>query len=353
MRTILKDKISRAIEQKIFPGCVIGVVAKSGQRMIMPFGHFTYESDSNAIKEDSIFDVASITKSIPTSSIVLKLIGEGKISIEDKLIDYVPEFNNSDRESVLIKHLLTYTLDYNRQLRLSDFKDKSPDEILQVIFNTEFISKPGKEFLYTNATAILMGLVAERAGGKKLDDMADTYFFKPLRMDHTSFHPDTFNKQEIVPTEFDDWRGRLIQGEVHDESAFTLRKKMVVGSAGLFSTVPDLLTFMEMVLSKGKYEGKEYIKEEMINLIYTNQLESIGKSAGLGWELNQPHYMGKYVTPNTFGKTGFTGCVVVGDMKKKAAVVILSNYTFPKRKENGDLINEIRRYIMDAVFQGL
>lgn len=353
MEKSIEKIIQNAIDRKIFPGCVVGIVKRGGERVILPFGRFTYDNASAPMKENSIFDVASITKSIPTSSLVLRLIEGGKLSLEDRLIDFVPEFNNSYRDQVLIKHLLTYTLNYNLKVGLSDLKDKGPDEILRVIFNTELKSKPGTEFLYTNATAILLGLVAERVAGDTVDVMAETHFFKPLGMIRTSFHPDRFDCQEIVPTEFDDWRGRIIQGEIHDESAFVLRQKMIAGSAGLFSTVPDLLNFLEMLLGEGEYQNKKFFSKDIISKMYTNQLEHIGKSAGLGWELNQLQYMGTYSTQHTFGKTGFTGCVCVIDIIRGVAAVLLSNYTFPKRKPTSELINEVRRAVMETVFEGL
>lgn len=351
MQKQITNIITQSIKTKVFPGCVIGIVRKNNQRAILPFGHFTYENNSSSIQENSIFDVASITKSVPTSSLMLKLIDEGRLKLEDKLIDFVPEFNNSDRSNATIRHLLTYTLDYD--FRLSEYKNNTPDEIFNTIFTAEFKSKPGEKFFYTNATAILLGLVVERIFCKALDVLAEEYFFNPLGMHRTTFHPNIFSKSEFVPAEIDDWRGRIIQGEVHDESAFVLQQKTIVGSAGLFSTVPDLLNFMVMLLNKGAWNGNKYFSPEIIELTRTNQLGEIGESAGLGWELNQPSYMGKYSSPSMFGKTGFTGCVCVCDIEREIGVVMLSNYTFPKRKENAELINQVRRELMDSIFENL
>lgn len=246
LKGLIRKRMNDAIREEVFPGCVVGFVRKSGERLVLPIGHFTYEQGTKKVEKDSIFDVASITKSIPTSCLALKLIDEGKLKVDDKLIEFVPEFRNSDKELVYIKHLLTQTLNFqslNNHFRLSNYKDKSPDEILEAIFTAEFGSKPGARFAYTNATSILLGLVVERISRKKLDEFGQEAFFKPLKMMRTSFHPEQFDKEEIVPTEFDEWRGRLAQGEVHDESAYTLMEKQVVGSAGLFSTAPDLLNF--------------------------------------------------------------------------------------------------------------
>lgn len=352
MKRKIRSKIEQAIEEKTFSACIVGIVRTDENKFVVPGGKFTFDDDAQLVQDNTIFDVASITKSIPTSSLALKLIDEGKLRIEDKLINFVPEFRNSDRENVLIKHLLTQTLDYD--FRLSAHKDKTSEEILDVIFTTEFKSKPGTKFFYTNVTSILLGLAVERVFKESLDRLGEKYFFEPLKMARTTFNPlRKFKKEEIVPTEIQEWRGGLVQGEIHDESAYVLRQKMAVGSAGVFSTAPDLLNFLEMLLNNGSFAGQKYFSSEIIKQIQTNQLADIGQYAGLGWELNQSRYMGKHCSKKTFGKTGFTGCVCVCDIEKGAGFVILSNYTYPTRKQNAALINKFRSDIADIVFENL
>jgi len=348
----IQNRIAQAIEEKVFPACTVGIIRTHGERIIIPVGKFTFDNNARAIEEDTIFDVASITKSIPTSSLALKLIDENKISLEDKLISFVPEFSNFYKEEVLIKHLLTQTLDYN--FRLSAHKNKTPEEILNIILTTEFKNRPGTNLSYANVNSILLGLVIERVFGKTLDELGDKYFFRPLKMMKTSFYPlRQFAKEEIVPTEEQEWRGGLVQGEVHDESAYALMQKMTVGSAGLFSTVPDLLNFLEMLLNNGFFASNKYFSTEIIQQMQTNQLAHIGQYTSLGWELNQPRYMGKYCSERTFGKTGFTGCSCVCDIKRGVGLVILSNYTFPVRKPDATLINKLRIDIANIVFENL
>lgn len=204
--------------------------------------------------------------------------------------------------------------------------------------------------MYANATSILLGLVVEKIFDKPLDEVGDGYFFKPLKMVRTLFKPlDKFEAGDIAPTEIQEWRGGLIQGEIHDESAYSLSKMRTVGSAGLFSTVPDLLNFLEMLNNEGALNGKKYFSPEIIKEMSSNQLALIGESAGLGWELNQPRFMGKYSSA-LFGKTGFTGCLVLCDIAKGIAMAMLSNTVYPKRKNNADAINEVRRDIANIIF---
>lgn len=127
---------------------------------------------------------------------------------------------------------------------------------------------------------------------------------------------------------------------------------MVVGSAGLFSTTPDLLTFLAMLLNNGTYQGKHFFKQETVKKMYTNQLSHLHLYAGLGWELNQKLYMGELSSESTFGKRGFTGCSVVCDIPRDIGIVFLSNFVHPKRRINTEL-NEVRRAICDAIFTSI
>jgi CubicO group peptidase (beta-lactamase class C family) len=125
---------------------------------------------------------------------------------------------------------------------------------------------------------------------------------------------------------------------------------MIAGSAGLFTTVPDLLIFLEMMLRNGEYAGTRFFNEQTMRSIETNQTHVPGIYTGLGWELYQPRYMGRHCTQQTFGKTGFTGCVVAADRSKGIGFVLLSNYTYPYRKNDVSLINSVRSDIADIVF---
>lgn len=342
------EKIVRqAIEEHIFPGCVVGY-SSEGEQTVLPFGNLTYDSFAPKVEEETLYDVASITKSVPTSMLALFLLERKLISLHDPVIRFIPEFVNSFREKVTLFHLLTHTVEFDLQLSL--LKDASPREILATLFTTNLRKKPGTSFSYVNAASILLGLVVERVSGKKLDTFAEEIYFAPLGMKQTTFSPVDISQDLIAPSEIDAWRGKEIRGVVHDESAYTLRSAMVPGSAGLFSTVPDLLVFLQMILAGGEWKGKRYLSENLIRAIETNQIPFLEESTGLGWELSQSWYMGQYITPHTFGKTGFTGCHVVCDRKKGTILILLSNSCYPTRPKSKDKINALRRKLSDVVF---
>lgn len=345
----IRNDLQAAVDASVFPGCVAGVYYRNCMQVIA-VGRLSYDSNSAEVTEETIYDVASITKAIPVSSLVLKLINDGQISASDQLIRYVPQFRGANREEILIQHLLTQTLSFN--FRLSDYKEMNSAEIMDRILTADFNFPPGYRFYYTNATSILLGMVVEHCAGKTLDKVAAEYFFEPLDMKRTSFDVSMFDSCSIAPTEVDPWRGRLIRGEVHDESAWALRPR-VVGSAGLFSTVPDILIFARMLLEDGSYKGRCFFNPEVLSLMHTNQLSGLNGWTGLGWELNQKSFMGRLCSESAFGKTGFTGCSVVIDPCKKAAVVLLSNHIHPQRRSSRDTINKVRCNLADYVWKKL
>lgn len=344
----IRHRIQQAIQVKVFPGCVVGVVDAQGTTQLIAEGTTTYEAGAKQVHVDSIFDVASVTKSIPTACLALKLIESGRLSVTDKVCDYLPDLENPHREQILIWHLLTFTILLDLEAPLSSHKHDAPEDILKLIYTTKLRHEPGAHYAYSNTPSILLGLVVEKIYGRALPELAAELFFQPLGMANTSFKPQDL--QRVVPTEIDEERGGLLRGTVHDESAHALQKLFQPGCAGLFTTAPDLLLFLRMLLNRGTLEDHQYLKPETVELMHTNQIANLGQSTGLGWELNQPRYMGKYATEYTFGKTGFTGCLVVCDIQKGLAFALLSNFVHPKRKSDATLINEVRRDIADIVF---
>lgn len=347
MKGRITEILDKAYKESLFSAAVAGYVDCHGKGEIVPVGGYPVASEYSYASPDTLFDVASITKAIPVSSLALYLLDQGVLTLSTRVSSILPEFKTSFFREVTLWHLLTQTLDYRTSL--ASISHLPAERIRDTVLNATFLNKPGTLMNYTNATSIVLGMVVETATGKNLDRLADEIFFVPLGMSHTSFHPDRFSKKQIVPTENDPNRKRIIHGEIHDESAAVLSSLMIPGSAGIFSTVPDLLTFMQMLIQQGMYEKKRYFSEAMVHSMAENQLGTIA-TMGLGWEIQQPHYMGEYVSNMTISKTGFTGCVVIGDIKKGKAMVLLTNYHFPKRKTSWDAMNKLRCDIADIVF---
>ena len=345
----LYELFNDAIEKKVFPGCAAAVVVRGLEPLIITAGQFTYDKNSPQVEPDSVFDTASVTKAIPVSCLALKLIESGMMKPDDLLVKYVPLYRSNYRDSVKIENLLTQTLDFN--FRLSQCKDLGSQGILDTILSADLKSAPGTKYSYANATSILLGLAIEACTDSRLDKLADKLLFTPLKMKTSTFFPENIDKSLIVPTEFDNWRGRLLTGEIHDESAWALRPIVIAGSAGLFSTIKDLSLFVSMLINEGCSDGVKIFNPETVKLMHTNQRPlSSGEWTGLGWELNQENFMGKHRSENTFGKTGFTGCSVVVDPCKNAGIVLLTNHVHPRRGNDRGAINRVRSAFADEVF---
>jgi len=300
-------RVERAIGEHVFPGCVIGVVHTDGSQEIMPFGKLTYESDSVKVARDTVYDMASVTKSIPVASLVLSLIAERKLELSDTVRQYLPELQND--HGATIEDLLTYRV---QGPRLAELRYKTFEQIRTHILERGFSGPPGKR-IYTNLPAYLLGLVVERVGGGILPALAESYFFEPLDMPDTTFFPHDISR--IAPTEIVD--GVEIRGIVHDESARVFSQvRRAVGHAGLFSTAPDMLNFLEALL-RGK-----------LSTVFE------GAQRGLGWQTAQPDFMSSSASADAFGKTGFTGTSVLVDSSKDMGFVILSNCTYPQRAQD-------------------
>lgn len=319
----IQECARQAINGRVFPGCVVGVVRLNGEREVFPFGNLTYEAGSPAVREETVYDLASITKSIPTASLALRFVAEGRMGLGDTVLQHLPALQNN--YGATVEDLLRYRV---QGPTLSTLKDKTADELTAYVFAHGFTG-PAGESRYTNLPAFLLGLIVERVGGGTLDALAQHYLFTPLEMAHTSFFP--VGEHTIAPTEVVD--GKEICGIVHDESARVFaRAGKAVGHAGLFSTAPDLLTFFAALL-QGTYPN---ISE--------------GAQKGLGWQI-EGAFLGGHAGKHAFGKTGFTGTSCLADLERGQALVILSNRTFPKRPEHDKAIQRFRADIADIVFE--
>ncbi len=318
----IAERVERAIRERVFPGCVIGLI-RTNKRIVLPFGTLDYGQE--LVKENTIYDVASVTKSIPVASLALTFIEEGKLSLADKVTKYVPELQND--YGATIEDLLRYRV---HGARLSGLQLRTFEQVRSDIFENGFSAAPGESY-YTNLPAYLLGVVIERVAGEILPALAHKYFFEPLKMSDTTFFPHDIVR--VAPTEIVD--GKEIRGIVHDESARVFsRARRAVGHAGLFSTAPDLLNFLAALL-----------RDQGPSLVHVRE----GAEQGLGWQVNEPRWMGKFAEKKTFGKTGFTGTCVVCDVERGVAFVVLSNRTYPRRPADGSAIDEFRRDIADII----
>lgn len=342
----------QAIDKEIFPGCVLGVVGTRGQD-VRAFGKTTYESGSR-VDERSIYDVASLTKTIVTATLMHLLIDEVRCALAEPVCKYIPEFAANGKDGVLIEHLLSYTLQLESAY-IDDWKGDTSlwtfPELLQLFYGAPLKTKPGETYLYTDATAILLGELIRRVAGGDLDTLAEQRIFAPLGMRDSTLDPASRVKERIVPTEYRP-DGELVWSVPHDEKAYVAYSSGIQsGLAGLFSTVPDILRWIEMIFGGGLVNGRAFLSPRAVELMTHDYYPGRNFRSALGWGDDRTFQSlegagGKHL----LAKGGFTGCFMIGDIAARKAVVFLSNRVYPRRPANVEPWQEFRRNVVRCVF---
>jgi len=338
----------KAVFDSTFPGGVVAVVKDGVIAYQKAFGYQTYDK-LNPIKEDAIYDLASLTKVTATTPSIMKLVDEGKISLGDKVGKYIPEFRTSEKQKITIRNLLLHNSGLPA-FRVYIDSLKTEAEILKAIKNEPLIYKPGSQYEYSDLGFILLGEIVEQVTGMPLDQYARKTFYYPMGMNSTFFNPKEKGKwisDRIPPAEIDTtYRHKTIRAEAHDERAYYLNG--VAGHAGLFSTAEDLAVYCQMLLSKGSYGGRQYLKPTTVEKFTKRQSKLVNRGYGFDRKSKDFSTAGSLTSDQTFGHTGFTGTSYWMDPEKNMAIIILTNRTYPHRSYGHD-ISQIRARIADAV----
>jgi CubicO group peptidase (beta-lactamase class C family) len=338
-----------AVKDSVFPGGALIFGIDQQVLYNKAFGNYTYSDNSPIVETTSIFDLASVTKVVATTSAAMILVDQNKLSLDDKVIDFLPEFNNNGKDKITIKNLLVHNAG------LAAFKQyydeySTAEEVINDIMNLPLNNPPGGNFVYSDLGMITLQKVIEKITGQTLDKFLKKNLFEKLKMNQTMYNPSKEIKNKCVPTELDDfYRMRLLQGEVHDERAYMLNG--IAGHAGLFSTTEDLSKFAMMMLNNGKYNDQQIIDAKIINQWTTKQSDQSDR--GLGWDTKSPENSssGKYFSLNSFGHTGYTGTSIWIDKETKLFVILLTNRVHPTRANSK--IGKFRPIIHDAIFESL
>ncbi len=349
------DVIEKAIGDRAFPGATLAVGYR-GKLSVHSFGKQKYEAKSPAVATDTMYDIASLTKVVVTTTLVEKLV-EGDfpspLNLDAPIERYLPEWPKGPqpewRHKVTVRNLMTHTSG------LPPFKEywrtsTSKQETLSRIFAEPLEYEPGTKVIYSDLGIILMAEIIQRLTGKPLDVLANENIFGPLGMKHSMYNPPKASWPEIAPTEFDSQlRHRMLQGEVHDENAFAIGG--VSGHAGVFSTAPDLAVFCQMLLNGGVYAHQRILKRATITE-FTAPQALAQNTRTLGWVVpTEGGSSGHYFSSHSYGHTGFTGTTIWIDPDRQLFVVLLTNRVHPTRENHK--IAEVRPGVHDAVMKAL
>ena len=328
--------IDSAIRARAATGAVLAVSWR-GQRFVYGAGKLALD-DPTRPDGHTIYDLASLTKVVATTTLALQAVQEGKLDLDQPVMRYLPAFRGAGKERVTVRHLLTHS---------SGLQADSPlwrgtpdaDSALGFVNAMPLDTAPGVRTAYSDMGAIVLGEVVERVLGGRLDRLVHDRITRPLGMSSTGFRPRGIER--VAATENDtSWRKRIVRGEVHDEKAAWLHG--VAGHAGLFGSALDLLTFGEWLLAQvrgGSPVAREFVRRQ--NLVP-------GSSRALGWDTPSPgSSAGTLLDPGSYGHTGFTGTSMWTDPGRGLVIVLLTNRVNPSR--NNPAIFPLRIAVADAV----
>jgi len=340
--------VERGVSERAFPGAVLAVGKDGALVHLRSFGRLSYEPDAPAVQPDTIYDLASLTKVVVTTTAAMMLSDEGRLDIDKPVSAFLPGFSGGAKDRVTVRHLLTHSsgLDWTSPL----YKEiRGKDAYLARIQALDLAYEPGTKSLYSDLGEILLGEIVERVAGEPLDAFARARILGPLGMHDTSYLPGPELRPRIAPTERDPWRGRLLVGEVHDENAFAMGG--VAPHAGLFGTAGDLARFAQMMLNGGVYDHRRFAARDVVER-FTRRAGVPASSRALGWDTPSPgSSAGTRLSPHSFGHTGFTGTSLWIDADRKLFVILLTNRVHPTRDNNA--IRAVRAAVADAVIAAL
>ncbi len=350
MSALRLDAITRVVRRGIseggFPGAAVVVGRRGSAVFSQGFGRIAWAPDAASVSPDrTVYDLASLTKVIGTTTAIMLLYDEGKIKLEDQVHTFFPEFSGGEKDLVTIRDLLTHRggLPAGRDLwRLA----WSPADAQRLVLETPLEYSPGTRYIYSDLGADILGFIAEKVSGKKLDDLLQDRVFTPLGMTETWYRVPASVRERTAPTATMSVRGYSLQGDVHDENAHALGG--VAGHAGLFSTAGDLSVFATMMLNKGTYNGTRIISDSTIERFTART----AGSRALGWDTCAEHNgvgCGRYMSARAYGHTGFTGTSIWIDPERDMFVVLLTNRVFESRARRPErVISDVRADLSDA-----
>ena len=340
------------IDQRAFPGAAVAVTHQGKLIAHKGLGHFTYEATSAAVSAETVYDIASLTKVLATTTACMILYDRGLFSLDQPLVELLPGFagRNADqkeaRSQVTLRMLLSHSSGLPAYIKLFQTAH-TKDALLQQALQVPLTAAPDTRAEYSDIGFILLGEALENLAREPLDQFCQREIFTPLNLAHTCFNPPPDQKQAIPPTEDDrTFRHRLIQGEVNDENAFVLCG--VAAHAGVFSTVRDVSVFAQCMLQA----GAPLVKKETLEIFTRRQDTPTGTSRALGWDTpSQQSQSGKYFSSRSYGHLGYTGTSLWIDPDRQLSVTLLTNRTWPDRGSQS--IKQIRPVFHNAVIEAL
>ncbi|HWB26209.1 MAG TPA: serine hydrolase [Chitinophagaceae bacterium] len=381
LRRFTDSVLQSQVDSNLIPGAVIEIKKDDNVIYKKAFGYaqkYTYYNRLMAHPEkmttEYLFDLASLTKMVGTTTSIMLLVDRGLLSVEDPVGKYVPAFNSPDKQPITIRNLLTHTAGIYEWYPMF-YRAHNKQQTYALIGSLPLKYPVGQGRHYSDLGFTVLGEIIEKVSGMSLDSFVQQNIFQPLGMGHTTYNPlktgrftkiaatshgnpyetrmvyDTslgFGFKEIDPSSWNGWRKYTLKGEVNDGNAW-YAVGGVSGAAGLFSTVDDLQKLVDMLMNKGKANGRQFITEKTIDLFLTKDKYD----NGLGWMMDPANPVIKNGPAGSFGHTGFTGTSIAVIPKYHVSVILLINRQnmglLPTREYYN--VSPIRREIFEAVMK--
>ena len=335
------------------PGAVIQVKMNDAVMYTQAYGYAQLFDDQHAplkapekMSTAHLFDIASLTKVVGTTTAIMLLVDKGLISVDDQVGKYIPAFAKGDKAAITIRNLLTHTAGLYEWYPMY-YRAASKQETFRLINELPLAFPVGKQRKYSDLGFTVLGEIVELVSNESLEHFVHDHIFIPLQMHHTSYNPlqnlkgekyaatsvgNPYEKRmvydsslgfqfaEITHTSWNGWRNYTLKGEVNDGNAWYANKG-VSGAAGLFSTVTDLQKLVDMLMHKGRIGNQVFISEKTIELFLTKD----GFNNGLGWMMDPANSVIKNGPEGSFGHTGFTGTSIAVIPSRGISVILLIN----------------------------
>ncbi len=329
------------IEMKVFPGCAVAV-HHNGQDGYLYRGNYEYGAGREYAR-DTLIDIASITKFEATSLMIHMLVDQGKLSFDDRVVDYLPEYKGRHKDEVTIFHLMTNSVrPHNTMTHETKEGKMTGEEIINTMLTSDLDYPPGITYDYNNTSAGILTFVAERRLGMPFAEAFNEMIGKPLGLVNTLFRPGP--REEVAPTETSLWRGdQPLRGEVHDETSWLISRDTGrdIGIAGIFSNAEDLLT-----VGKALLEPDKLLSEAALERLFTTRVDlekgRTGSFYGLGADRVNADYKCQCFADNTVYINAFQSSIILINRKEKLVFVQLSNAVFGGRKHKENENEHIR-----------
>lgn len=345
---LVRDGIGRGA----FPGAALVVGRADTILFARGYGRLAWRPSASTVTADStMYDLASLTKVLVTTTVLMILVDRGRVRLDDPVARYVPEFRGGSRDRITVRHLLTHTSGLRATLPLHrDARDSA--EAFRMVLAAEPVAPVGARVIYSDLNAILLGEIAVRAAGAPLDRFAAREIFEPLGLRQLMFRPPRSARAHIAPTGV--WRGHDVAGAVNDPNA--LRLGGVAGHAGAFGTAADVARLAQFMLREGRTtSGRRLVRAATVRLFTTRVVPPSPRSEAraLGWQAlptgESVSSAGTLFGPRSYGHTGWTGTSLWIDPERDLFVVLLTNRAYaPRSRRSFTVLKEVRGHVADA-----